>query len=61
MTTKDIKKVQVLMATNDRRYLIAETDNVAIKCLCAEILQFREVKKDSINEILLTDILKDAQ
>lgn len=61
MTTKDIKSVQVLMTTKDERYLIAITDSDAIKCLCAEILQFREVKKDMINEILLTDILKDAQ
>lgn len=61
MTTNDIKNVQVLMTTNDGRYLIAVSDNIAIKCLCAEVLQFREVKKDLINEILLTDILDAAQ
>lgn len=61
MTTNDIKNVQVLMTTNDGRYFIAVTDIFAIKCLCAEILDFREVKKELINEILLTDILEAAQ
>ena len=59
MTTNDIKNVQILMTTNDGRYFIAVTDNVAIKCLCAEVLQFREVKKELINEIKITDILND--
>ena len=56
MTTNDIKNIQVLMATNDGRYLIAVTDNVVIKCLCAEILQFREVKKELIEEYSLTEL-----
>ena len=56
MTTNDIKNIQVLMTTNDGRYLIAVTDNIAIKCLCAEILQFHEVKKELIEESSLTEL-----
>lgn len=57
ITTNDIKNIQVLMATNDGRYFIAVTDDVVIKCLCAEILQFREVKKELINEYSLTELI----
>lgn len=57
MTTNDIKNIQLLMTTNDGRYFIAVTDNVAIKCLCAEILQFREVKKELIEEYSLTELI----
>lgn len=46
------------MTTNDGRYLIAVTDDVAIKCLCVATLQFREVKKEMIEEIKLTDIIE---
>lgn len=56
MTTNDIKNVQVLMTTSDGRYFIAVTDNEAIKCLCAEVLQFREVKKELIEEYSLTKL-----
>lgn len=56
MTTNDIKNIQVLMTTNDGRYFIAVTDNVVLKCICAEILQFREVKKELIEEYSLTQL-----
>ena len=46
------------MTTNDGRHLIAVTNDVAIKCLCVATLQFREVKKELIDEISLTDNLK---
>lgn len=59
MTTSDIKNVQVLMTTNDGRYLVAVTSDVAIKCLCTATLQFREVKKELIEEIKITDIIDD--
>lgn len=46
------------MTTNDGRYLIAVTNDVAIKCLCVATLQFREVKKEMIEETKLTDIIE---
>lgn len=57
MTTSDIKNVQVLMTTNDGRYLVAVTNDVVIKCLCAATLQFHELKKESLVKIKVTDIL----
>ena len=56
MTTNDIEIIQVLAKTKGGDYLLAQSDNIALICFSAEVLQFHKVKKELIEQYSLTEL-----